>query len=75
MTGITYQNTNATATTLNIQDGSTNILSISVAASMLNPVNLVFPTPLKGTAATAINYTAGTTASNILLNVQGYQSF
>lgn len=75
VTGITYQNTNATATTLLIQDGNTTILSISCAASMANPVNLVFPTPLRGTAATAINYTAGTTGANVLLNVQGYQSF
>jgi hypothetical protein len=75
VTGLTYQNTNATATTLNIQDGNTNILSISCAASMANPVNLVFPTPLRGTAATAVNYTAGTTGANVLLNVQGYQSF
>ena len=75
VTCITYQNTNATATTLNIQDGSVNILSISCAASMLNPVNLTFSTPLKGSAATAINYTAGTNASNVLLNVQGFQSF
>lgn len=75
VTGITYQNTNSTATTLLVQDGNTTILSISCAATMLNPVNMVFPTPLRGTAATAVNYTAGTTAANVLLNVQGYQSF
>ena len=75
VTCITYQNTNATATVLSIQDASTNIFQISAAASMLNPVTIVFPTPLKTAANAALNYTAGTTGANVLLNVQGYQSF
>ena len=75
VTCITYQNTNATATVLSIQDASTNICQISAAASMVNPVTIVFPTPLKTAANAALNYTAGTTGANILLNVQGYQSF
>ena len=75
VTCITYQNTNATATVLSIQDGSTNIFQISAAASMANPVTIVFPTPLKTTANAALNYIAGTTGANVLLNVQGYQSF
>ena len=75
VTCITYQNTNATATVLSIQDASTNIFQISAAASMTNPVTIVFPTPLKTSANAALNYTAGTTGANVLLNVQGYQSF
>lgn len=75
VTGLTFQNTNATATTLTIQDGSTTLVTISVPASMTLPVQLNFPTPLRGTAATALNYTAGTTGANILLNVIGFNSY
>lgn len=75
VTQITYQNTNATATTLTIQDGSTTLITFSVPASMTNPVQLQFPTPLRGTAATVLNYTAGTTGANVLLNVTGFNSY
>ena len=75
VTQITYQNTNATATTLTIQDGSTTLLAISVPASMTEPRQLIFPTPLRGTANTALNYTAGTTGANVLLNVTGFNSY
>lgn len=75
VTGITYQNTSATATTLTIQDGSTTLVTFSVPASMTIPAQLTFWTPLKGTANTALNYTAGTTGANILLNVTGYNSY
>jgi hypothetical protein len=75
VTSITYQNTNATATTLTIQDASTTLITFSAPASMANPVQLVFPTPLFGTAATALNYTAGTTGANVLLNVTGFNSY
>lgn len=75
VTQITYQNTNATATTLTIQDGSTTLLAISVPASMTVAEQLAFPTPLRGTANTALNYTAGTTGASILLNVTGFNSY
>ncbi len=75
VTGITYQNTNATATTLTIQDGSTTLITFSVPASMSEPKQLTFLTPLRGTANTALNYTAGTTGANILLNVTGHNSY
>ena len=75
VTSITYQNTNAVATLLTIQDGSTTLIQVSVPATMLSPVQLQFPTPLYGTAATALNYTAGTTASNVLLTVTGFNSY
>jgi hypothetical protein len=75
VTSITYQNTNAVTTTLTIQDGNTTLIQVSVPASMTAPVQLQFPTPLFGTAATALNYTAGTTAANILLNVTGFNSY
>lgn len=75
VTGLTFQNTNATATTLTIQDGATTLITFSVPASMTLPVQLNFPTPLRGTAATALNYTAGTTGANVLLNVIGFSSY
>ncbi len=75
VTGLTFQNTNATATTLTIQDGSTTLITFSVPASMTLPVQLDFPTPLRGTAATALNYIAGTTGASVLLNVTGFNSY
>jgi len=75
VTAVTYQNTNATATTLTIQDGSTTLVTFSVPVSMTEPRQLVFPTPLRGTANTALNYTAGTTGANVLLNVTGFNSY
>lgn len=75
VTSITYQNTNATATTLTIQDGSTTMVTWSVPASMSEPRQLVFPTPLRGTANTVLNYIAGTAGANVLLNVTGFNSY
>lgn len=75
VTSITYQNTNATATTLTIQDGSTTMVTWSVPASMTEPRQLVFPTPLRGTANTVLNYIAGTAGANVLLNVTGFNSY
>lgn len=75
VTSIIYQNTNATATLVTIQDGSTTLLQFNAAANMANPVQLVFPEPLFGTAATALNYTAGTTGANVLLQVCGFNSY
>jgi hypothetical protein len=75
VTSVTFQNTNATATTLTIQDGSTTLVTFSVPASMTLPVQLIFPTPLRGTAATALNYTAGTTGASVLLTVTGFNSY
>lgn len=75
VTQITFQNTSATATTLTIQDGNNTLITISCPASMSVPSQLVFPTPLFGTANAALNYTAGTAGANILLNVTGYNSY
>lgn len=75
VTQITYQNTSSTATTLTIQDASTTLIAISVPASMTIAEQLTFPTPLRGTANAALNYTAGTSGSSILLNVTGFNSY
>lgn len=75
VTQITYQNTNATATTLTIQDASATLIAISVPASMTLAQQLTFPTPLRGSANAALNYTAGTTGASVLLNVTGFNSY
>jgi hypothetical protein len=75
ITSIKFQNTNATATTLTIQDGSTTLDVISVPASMTLPVQFNYPTPLFGTGNAALNYTAGTTGANILLQTTGFNSY
>jgi hypothetical protein len=75
VTSVTFQNTSATATTLTIQDASATLVTFSVPASMTLPVQLDFPTPLRGSANAALNYTAGTTGSNILLTVTGFNSY
>ena len=69
------QNTSATATTFLLQDGASTIFQISLPASMTLPVTVNFSSPLRGTAATAMNVNCGTTGANVLTNVQGYQSF
>jgi hypothetical protein len=75
VTQITFQNTNATATTLTIQDASATLIAISVPASMTLAQQLTFPTPLRGSANAALNYTAGTTGASVLLNVTGFNSY
>ena len=75
VTAVTVQNTNATATTFLILDGASTLFQVSLPASMTLPISIVFPTPLRGTAATALNVNCGTTGANVLVNIQGYQSF
>jgi hypothetical protein len=75
VTQITYQNTSATATTLTIQDGFATLIIWSVPASMTEPRQLIFPTPLRGSENTGLNCIAGTAGANILLNVTGFNSY
>jgi len=74
VTGIQYQNTNATATTVIVLDGVTAILTLQAPASMALPAVVPLLTPLKGTAATALNVNCGTTGASVLMNIQGYQA-
>lgn len=74
LTALQLQNTGAAATIVSIKDGaSTVIWSCSLPASMAAPIDVEFPTPLAGTAATALNIACGT-ASNVITNAQGYQA-
>lgn len=71
-TGIQYQNSSATATLFTILDGATIIANFSAPASMAVPATIVFLTPLRTTANTALNAQAATTAANLFINAQGY---
>lgn len=74
VTAFQYQNTSATATTVIILDGATVLHTLYAPANMVAPAVMDFPTPLQGTAATALNVNCGTTGANVLVNVQGYQA-
>ena len=74
VTGVQVQNTSGVATPFLFQDGATTVWSITLPASMAMPVVVDFPTPVAGTAATALNVNCGTTGANVLCNVQGYQA-
>lgn len=72
LTSAQYQNTSATATTLNILRGTTVIASFNAPASMAAPACVVFATPLQSVANEALNVQCGTTGANVLVNGQGY---
>jgi hypothetical protein len=72
--GFQFQNSNATATEIQILDGTTVIWKGYASASMAMPANITFDQPLRGTAATALNVNAVTTGANVYINVQGYQA-
>jgi len=79
VTDIHVVNTSATVgTTFSILDGAsviwTTYLPASTAALVQTPVTQKFETPLKGTAATALNVQCGTTGAAVYYNVSGYQN-
>lgn len=74
VTGLQFQNTSATATTVLVSDGAALIAQYNAPANMASPAVIGFTTPLRGTAATALNVNCGTAAANLLVNVQGYQA-
>jgi hypothetical protein len=74
VTGITYQNTNATATEVQVLDGAVVIWRGYAPANMAAPACITFPVPLKGTAATAVNFACATTAAAVYANAQGYSA-
>lgn len=68
---IQFQNTNGTATQINILVGATIVASFSASATMLSPASISFDYPLVSNANQAIQVQASTTAANILFNFQG----
>lgn len=74
LTGLQVKNTNAVATEIVLKDGSTVIWRGHVNATMNQTEDIQFPSPLKGTAATALNFACITTGANVYVNAQGYQA-
>lgn len=77
LTGLTIQNASATtATEVVIKDGVAIIGRYFVGAQTLlnSVVGLTFATPLRSTAATALNVACITTAAAVYVNAQGFQA-
>lgn len=78
VTGLQIVNTHATVSSIvTVQDGTTVIWTGFVPAAnslQIQPVNIEFKTPLKGSFGTAMNFKVNTTGSNIIVSAQGYSS-
>lgn len=72
ITDLILQNTNATATTVIIKDGTTAIGTVSLPASMTLPLVLSFNTPLLSSGNAALNIACGTTGANVLVTASGF---
>jgi hypothetical protein len=75
LTDLQYQNTSATATTILILDNVTTIAQFNAPANMAVPAVVSWETPIRGTAATALNINCGTAGANVLVNASGFQAF
>lgn len=79
VTAIQIYNSSATVSSIvTIQDDTTVIWTGYVpavtAALVLVPLQVTFPTPLRGTAAKAMNFVVNTTGANVFVSAQGYQA-
>ncbi len=73
VTSLTVTNSHASVGTLvTIQDGNTTIW-LGYAAPAGGGFTITFPTPLRGTAATALNATCGTSGANVYVSAAGYK--
>lgn len=69
-TGLTISNSSATTTLVQILDGATVIWQAQMAAAA--NVYVPFETPLRGTAATALNAKLGTAVTSVYVSAQGF---
>lgn len=74
VTGIQLQNSSATGTDVQIKDGATVIWRGYLPGANNSAINIPLLTPLRGSAATALNLAIGSAASSIYVNLQGYQA-
>lgn len=74
VTGIQLRNTNAVATEFVIKDGATVIWRTQLPANMADAQNITFMTPLRGTAATAVNVACIATGAAVYANLQGFSA-
>jgi hypothetical protein len=72
MTSLQYLNTSAVASEIVVKDGATIIWRGYAPAAMTVPVNITFPQPLRGSAATALNVAMITTATATRVSAQGF---
>jgi hypothetical protein len=76
VTALSITNASATGTEVVIKDGAAVIWRGFVGAQTLpnSSIPLVFPTPLRGTAATALNVACITAGAAVYVNAQGYRA-
>lgn len=74
VTGVDLINVGTVATEFVIKDGATVVWRTFLPANMTTPVDVTFSTPLRGTAATAVNLACITTGAAVYANTQGYQA-
>ncbi|MCA3247050.1 MAG: hypothetical protein ING29_11315 [Azospirillum sp.] len=73
VTAATFSNASATvATEVVIKDGASTVLWRESLPALTRSYSVVFPTPLRGTAATAVNVACITTGAQVYVNMQGY---
>jgi hypothetical protein len=72
VTQMVILNTSATATLVNIKDGTTTIYTVNAPATS-GQIALTFPVPLRLTANNALNVACGTTAANVIVSASGYK--
>lgn len=70
VTGFTAYNNSATASVVSIQDGTTVVYTDYLPAN--GAIRVTFPTPLRGTANTAMNVVLATAATSTYVSAQGY---
>lgn len=73
-TAVQMKNIGTVATQIVIKDGAVTIWSGYLPASMVTADVITFPTPLRGSAATALNIACITTGASVYVSAQGYQA-
>jgi hypothetical protein len=73
LTSLTVTNSDATVgTVVEIRDGTTTVMFRGYAAPLGGGFSVSFPTPLKGTAATAINVYCMTASAEVYVSGSGF---
>lgn len=72
LSAISYQNTSAVSSEINITAGGVSIWRGIAPASMSTPAVVTFPRPLRGTVASALAVTVLTTGTVTYFNAQGF---
>ena len=74
ITSLTVTNSHATVSTLvEIRDGTSTVMHRGYALAAGGGYTIWFPTPLRGSAATAVNAYCITTGSNVYVSASGFK--